>query len=360
MAISPPIFKLEVKMPSTPIYRRHDPASQTKFQEVKQLARSQERILAGTPGTLKQRTQSGKQYWVREYRRVDGKKTDEYIGPASTVDKETITRLSSEIDLAKALASSSGHLRLLGFQRVDRKPAAVLEVLYNKGLFNGGLTLVGSHAYGILLNELGILAPGYTTEDIDLARTSALALALPVTTNFQSLLKETGLPFVPVPGMPSRRPSASFKLPGSERLAVDLLVPGKGVGEIIPVKELDAYAQAIPLLDFLIADPIHSVALSPNQVIPVLIPSPERFALHKLFSSQSRTSGNRDKIRKDLQQAAVLAAALEEEMPTRLKEAFRDLPNTGKSQVKKGSVAASKLLQRHEHAKEALLAISER
>jgi len=47
---------------------------------VKQLARSQRRILAGTPGTLKQRTQSGNKYWVREHIRLDGKKSDEYFG----------------------------------------------------------------------------------------------------------------------------------------------------------------------------------------------------------------------------------------------------------------------------------------
>jgi hypothetical protein len=53
---------------------------------LKQLAGSQQRVLAGTPGTLKQRTQSGKRYWVREYIRVDGGKVDEYLGPESSFD----------------------------------------------------------------------------------------------------------------------------------------------------------------------------------------------------------------------------------------------------------------------------------
>jgi hypothetical protein len=69
------------------LFRRHDAASQAKYQETKQLARSQRRVLSGTPGTLKQRTQSGNRYWVREYIRVDGRKVDEYLGAARSLDE---------------------------------------------------------------------------------------------------------------------------------------------------------------------------------------------------------------------------------------------------------------------------------
>lgn len=347
-------------MPRAALYRKHDPAAQARYQELKQLARSQRRILAGTPGTLKQRTQSAKQYWVREHIRVDGRKADEYIGPVGTVAQDAIDRVRSEIDLAKALAAGSGKLRLFGYQRIDRKPAAVLEVIFNQRLFEAGLTLVGSHAYGALLNELGVNAPGYRTQDIDLARSQPLAIALPDGVTLESLLKETGLSFVPVPGMPSHKPSASFKLPGAETLAVDLLIPGKKTGQVLPVRELSAYAQAIPLLDFLIEDPLWSIALSPNQVIPVRVPTPERLLLHKLFSSQSRSAGDRDKIRKDLQQAAVLAAALEEETPGRLSDALRRMPAAGKASARRGSLAASKLLEYHPEAQSVLKKIAAR
>jgi hypothetical protein len=322
--------------------RRHDAAAQTKYQEVKQLAYAQARVLSGTPGTLKQRTKAGNRYWVREYIRADGKKTDEHVGSVNTTSVDGITR---EIDLARQLASGSASLRLFGYQRIDRKPAAVLEVLFNRRLMEGGLVIVGSHAYGVLLNELGISAAGYKTRDIDVARPHVLSIGLPPEFSFQALLHESGLQFVPVPGMPSDRPSASFKLPGAEALAVDLLVPGKKIGEIIRVKELNAYAQAIPFLEFLIEGPVDAIALSPNQVIPIRVPSPERFALHKLFSSQSRRT-DRDKIRKDLDQAAILAAAVEEETPGRLREAFRRMPADAKSSVRKGAAAAAKLLER--------------
>jgi hypothetical protein len=342
------------------LFRRHDAAGRARYQELKQLARSRQRVLAGTPGTLKQRTQSGKRYWVREYIRVDGSKVDDYLGAESAFDKAKLSGLRAEIDLAKELAAGSSKLRLFGYQRIDRKPAAVLEVFFNRGLTQAGLTLVGSHAYGALLNELGVLAAGYKTQDVDVARAQPLAVGLPEGVTFQQLLKESGLPFIPVPGMPSHKPSASFKLPGSETLAVDLLVPGNRAGDVVRVKELATHAQAVPLLDFLIDEPIEAVVLSPNQIIPVKLPSPERFLIHKLFSSQSRRT-DRDKAGKDLEQAAVLAAALEDEAPGSLGDAFRRLPPAGRDKVRRAAGAAAKKLEAlHAEGEEALLKLARR
>ena len=327
----------EVK--ARPLFRRHDASSRTKYQDSVQLARGQKRVLAGTPGTLKQRTQGAKQYWVREHIRVDGAKVDEYAGPVESTPPARIDELRAQIELAKALASSSAMLRLLGFQRIEREPAAVLAVFFNHGLHHAGLALIGSHAYGSLLNELGVQASAYRTQDLDVARSAPLALALPAD---------------------GTKPSASFKLPGAGKLMVDLLVPGKEAGKIVEVRELGGYAQTIPLLDFLIDAPLDGVVLSPNQVVPVRLPAPERFVLHKLFSAESRRA-DRSKIGKDRQQAVVLAAALEEESPGRLQAAWTEVPRSGRDAIKRSARTAAKLLEgAHPQAEDALRAIGTR
>lgn len=341
-------------------FRRHDASSRAKYQDSVQLARSQARVLAGTPGTLKQRTQSARQYWVREHIRVDGAKVDEYLGPVESTPLARIDGLRAEIDLAKALAASSAMLRLLGFQRIEREPAAVLAVFFNHGLYNAGLVLIGSHAYGSLLNELGIQASAYRTQDLDVARSTPLALALPADGTFRSLLNESGLGFVPVPGMPSSKPSASFKLPGAGKLMVDLLVPGREAGRIVEVRELGGYAQTVPLLDFLVDAPLDGVVLSPNQIVPLRLPAPERFVLHKLFSAESRRA-DRSKIAKDREQAVVLAAALEEESPGRLQAAWTEVPRSGRDAIKRSARTAANLLAgAHPQAEEALRALGAR
>ena len=306
-------------------------------------------MLAGTPGTLKRRRRRETEYWVREYIRVDGRKDDEHIGTVATVEAKRLAALRAEVELARALAAGSSRLRLLGYQRIERKPAAVLAALFNRGLFEAGLVLIGSHAYGALLNDLGVVAVAYRTHDIDLARAQPLEVALPPEVGLRELLGESGLEFVPVPAMPSRRPSTSYKIPGREALAVDLLVPGPAAGEAAPVEELRTHAQTIPLLDYLVDDALDSIVLSPNQVVPVKLPAAERFALHKLYSSQRRGS-QRDKARKDLEQAALLVAVLEEETPGLLGDVAKELPGTAKAIVKRGARAALNIAGDHAEA----------
>lgn len=342
------------------LFTRHDAASHARYQALKQLARSQRRVLQGAPGMLKRRSRRGTEYWVREFNRADGRKADEHVGTVAAVAAARVEQIQAEIDLAKALVSGSSALRLFGYQRVERKTAAVLGALFSNGLFQAGLTLVGSHAYGALVNELGIAAPAYATQDVDVARSQPLRIALPAGTDFQRILADSGLEFVAVPGMPSRQPSASFKVPGVDAISVDVLVPGKTLGKVVPVGELRTHAQEVPLLDFLVKQPIEAIALGPNHVVPVRVPAPERFVVHKLMSSQLRKA-DREKVRKDLEQAAVLAAAIEEDTPGSLEETFRSLPAAGRTAAKRGAKAAAKLLEAsHPAAYDSLDAIARR
>ena len=325
------------------LYAKHDPTAQAGYQELKRLALGQGRVAPGTPGTLRRIRRRSTDYWVREYVRADGKRGEDYLGTEAALGAKGLAELQAQNELARELAARSARMRLLNYQRVERPVAAVLGALHNRGLFGGGLVLVGSHAFASLLNELGIVAAGYKTQDLDVARAQPLAVALPPQADFRALLNESGLDFVAVPGMPSRSPSVSFKRPGAHALAVDLLAPGKTLGAVVPVRELGAHAQAVPFLEFLVKEPIDSIALNPSGAIPVKTPSPERYALHKLLSSQSRRT-DRDKQRKDLQQAAVLAAALEDEMPGTLAAAFGGLPVAARATVRLGAKAAAGLL----------------
>ena len=121
-------------------------------------------------------------------------------------------------------------------------------------------------------------------------------------------------------------------------------MPGQNLGRAVPVKELRTYGQEIPLLDFLVEGPIDAIVVGPNHVVPVKVPSPERFVLHKLLSSQSRKT-DRDKIRKDLAQAAILAAAVEEDTPGSLEETYAKIPKRVRESIKRGAKAAANLFE---------------
>ncbi len=75
----------------------------------------------------------------------------------------------------------------------------------------------------------------------------------------------------------------------------------------------DTAAQPLRFMDFLIYEPVRAVLLH-GDGIPVLVPAPERYAVHKLIVSSQRLTGGADgtaKRDKDLQQSANLIEALE-------------------------------------------------
>ena len=69
-----------------------------------------------------------------------------------------------------------------------------------------------------------------------------------------------------------------------------------------------ASAEPLRFLDFLIRDPIRSVMLH-EAGLPVTIPAPERFAIHKLIVAGRRIQGS-SKVDKDLAQCSHLIEAL--------------------------------------------------
>src|SRR5208337_4469416 len=65
--------------------------------------------------------------------------------------------------------------------------------------------------------------------------------------------------------------------------------------------------------------------------IPVTIPTPARYAVHKLIVSERRKDGHTDKIGKDIAQASQLITALSEIQPLELAEAWIEAWERGPS-----------------------------
>jgi hypothetical protein len=195
------------------------------------------------------------------------------------------------------------------------------------------------------LNELGVAAVSARTLDIDLARRQQLKLASPL--SFLSTMLATGLPFVPVPGLPSSEPSTSVKLPGVQGLRVDVLAPGDMLGAIVRTPELEWAAQAVPYYDYLLEDPEPGAMLAGGHCVPVRLPQAARLIWHKLYSSTQRR-GFPEKAAKDQQQALVLAAALVETDPQALQTAFETAPQAMIALIKPFLPVLTKKLTGHE------------
>jgi hypothetical protein len=329
-------------MPTMPVYRRLELNFHTQYAEVKERARTELKLLPGTPGTLALRTIKGQGYWYRRYKAVVGKEVEDFV--CRQDDQDAWQAMQDRIGAAVWMQSQVRQLRTLGMQVADKDAGRLLVEIHNRQLFAAGLTLVGTLAFMSLLNDLGAVAIAARTQDIDLARRQTLKLAAPV--SFLEAVQSTLLDFFPVPGLVPSAPSTSVKRPGAEGLRVDLLVPGEKIGAVKPVPELAWHAQTVPFFGYLLQAPRASAMLAGGHCIPVNLPDPARFVWHKLYSSTKRHADTA-KARKDLQQAAVLAAVLSDLEDGALEEAAAAAPKEVLQAANTRFPALKKLLADH-------------
>ena len=323
------------------LYTSHETGLQVVFSEVERYALSQDEVFAGTPGSLTRRKKpTGSVFYSRQYYDGSGKKREAYVGgpEGDPVADETALALNTRIAEAAGAVASIRLLGRSGYTMADAKAQATLAVLHNLGFFGAGGVLVGSHAFGALLNKLGVRAAPYATEDVDIARQESLALPK-LARQFIDVLKDSGIEFVAVPGLPSSKPATSYKEKGRSRFHVDLLVPSKNnTFPVVPVPELKAHAQGLPYLSYLLGDTQMTALIAREGVAAIRVPSAERFALHKLMVSQLRTARDA-KAGRDLSQAAILLAVLADKHPGAIEDAAAALPRSGRRYLKRASMA---------------------
>jgi hypothetical protein len=116
---------------------------------------------------------------------------------------------------------------------------------------------------------------------------------------------------------------------------VEFLTPNRGSadyeGKPAKMKALGgASAEPLRFLDFLIRDPIRSVILHGGGV-PVTIPTPERYAVHKLIVAERRVAHFTSKIDKDISQSAQLIEAMWEKRAVDISMAWQEAWERGPS-----------------------------
>lgn len=338
----------------------HADALQTLFASVMERAAAQRHIALHSPGSSAEKTVKGKKYAYWRVYLASGKHQETYLGPAGAADTQAAleARMQESADM-RSLARDAQLLRGAGFAAADNSTALTLASIFNAGVFGHGGILVGSHAFGALLNGLGCrLASNYKTEDIDIGSAGTISIAIPQNRTFLDILRDSGLHFLEVPGLDSRRPSTSFKARG-QPLKVDLLVPGTEKYETKPLPELKAHATGLPYFGYLVAGASAGIVLGKEHVIPVMLPDPARFALHKLIVSTFRGRAGALKADKDLRQATALVDALVERFPDWLTGAAGALGSKAKARVGRAVPRAIALTPRlSERARDFLMQMS--
>ncbi|WP_445216104.1 GSU2403 family nucleotidyltransferase fold protein [Bradyrhizobium sp. Pa8] len=239
----------------------------------------------------------GKKYWYFDKPKSDGGGQDRsYVGPVD--DPEITKRVEAFKDLKADIKGRRRLVSTLVREAYLPRPLAlagqVVEQLAKAGFFRMRGVLVGTVAYQCYSAILGrrLDAVAMQTGDADFAQFHEISVAIKDSIPpILQVLQEVDPTFREVPSQADSRVSTQF-VSKETNFKVEFLTPNQWsddqAGKPVHMPALGG-ASAFPLrfLDFLIHQPVRAVLLH-GAGVPVLIPSPERYAVHKLIVGSRR------------------------------------------------------------------------
>jgi hypothetical protein len=278
-------------------------------------------------GTFSTKTAKDRVYWYFLPARTpqNPAPTQRYVGPETEELRARIAqhRAAKATEKAqRALVRSLTH----SYNVPGPLPAVarVVEGLARSGVFRLRGVLVGTVAYQTYAAMLGVRLRGalMQTSDVDVAQFLSVSIAVQDhTESMDSVLQGIDPSFTRIPNLGR---SASTRYVSNQKLRVDFLVPNQGADDDEPLylPALNTAAEPLRFLDFLIYEPVKAVLLH-GAGTAITVPSPERFAIHKIIVSQRRKA-EEAKAKKDLQQSATLIQILAQSRPEELKSAWEE------------------------------------
>lgn len=264
--------------------------------------------------------------------RVDGgRRRQIYLGVETA---ELLEKIQNAEEARSALADDEKRRRELismlvagGMAAESSAIGSVLGVLADSGLFRAGAVLIGTQAFRAIANILGVRfdLQNLRTADVDVGHPRIAVGVGEMRTDILEDLRASDPRFVAVPELDARDPSTSFKVRGRD-LRVDLLTPGtRESAKPILLPHLNAAALPLPGLGYLLHDAAESVIIAGAGIL-ANVPSPARFALHKLWVAQRRNVSEQAKARKDLRQGAQILEVLLHDRRADVDDAWQALP----------------------------------
>jgi hypothetical protein len=311
---------------------RHSTIAHAAYHDL--LRSLKEEAVSDIRGSLTRVERAGRVYWYDSYR-VGSEVLKRYIGEDSDdlrARLADVSTLKSEAEeRRKHRARLIRILRAEGLIGLDGGTGSLLAALATAGVFRLGGTIVGTAAFRLYEQELGVrlaFDDAAQTDDLDIASFERLSLALADTVSppLQQVLSD--FEFAPTPSLERDR-VWRWKQTSSE-LLVEFLTPSFDEPETLrPLAALGVHAQSLHYLNYLLAEPI-AAAVPYRSGVLVQIPRPERFAIHKLIVADRRAHGPDGlKSVKDRRQAAFLINVLADDRPDDLREAWDDANAAG-------------------------------
>jgi hypothetical protein len=279
---------------------------------------SQHAILSG--GSFVSKSIKGAIYWYYQTK-IGGQSKQKYLGRESELLLKDIEQSKAQSATLKTILSERQRLVAMlgvGGAAIEKgRPAKILSSMVDAGLFSAGGVLVGSFAFACYGNMLGVVMNNELSRTSDMDFSVERKMEIGISRSLFEEIKMADPAFRTShqfsPSMPP------FDLVAPDGFKIEFLTTREGVSDSssVMIERFNLYAQPLEFMDYLIEDAQRAVFLS-GAGVPVVIPSPGRFALHKLAVSQLRPISFQSKIAKDIAQASSIIEILLEDNPGEL------------------------------------------
>ena len=270
-------------------------------------------------------------YFQQGARDASGRQPRKYVGPDTPETRKRIEEHKQAKDDYGERRHLIAILRRAGFQSPPDQVGPILAALATAGVFRLRACLIGTIAYQVYGPMLGVRLPhpSLRTGDIDIAQFTTVSLAIGKDEQTPPLLEVLQKADPSFRAVPHLKAGATASYVNGSGFRVDVLTENRGPDRDTPSRLPALGTHALPLrfLDFLIYEDIPAVVLFAAGVL-VNVPSPARYAVHKLIVAQRRKEGAA-KIDKDLKQAEALIDALAIRRPHDLRDAWNEAVGRG-------------------------------
>lgn len=325
-------------------------SAQTAYAELAEQTREFEttNALGGLTGSFQKLARKGQSYWYFAYRDLDGKVRMSYVGPDDDRVRALIERFRSS-RAGKPLAPQAKAAIALGCAPMAPKHFRIVKRLADYGFFRAGGVLIGTHAFAAYGNLFGVRwAHGSATLDVDFAHAGKnVSIALPADLHIDvhGALESLEMGLLPLTEF-SGRIGAQYRNPRDPELRLDFVTSAARAGHAVVMKDLNLALQPLKFMEFSLEATVQGCVFGTGGACTVNLPSPERYAVHKLIIHGERPPAERPKARKDLLQVASLADYFSSRGEERaFNVAWRDALSRGAGWRKRAMQGRAALLQ---------------
>ncbi|MEO8809385.1 MAG: nucleotidyltransferase domain-containing protein [Rhodanobacter sp.] len=317
------------------MYRELPAAAQTAYAELQELVQVAEtlRSPASITGTVGWKTIKGRRYAYWQFKEIDGRKREYYLGPEGPVIDAIEKARSQPAPAFEAVARQARAAVAQGNVALPPKHFRIIKRFADYQFFRAGGLLVGTQAFLAMGNQLGVAwGSGTRTLDLDFAHGGVggnVAVALPADlhADVDDALKSLQMGFLPALGG-SRGFASQYVSEREPDLRIDFLTPTRRVDTDVIMPDLGVALTPLKFLDYLLERPGQAVLLDRSDACLVNLPDPARYGLHKLLVAAER-GPRHAKYQKDIGQALSLIDWHLQRAPTDLLDAWHDLVQRG-------------------------------